>query len=168
MAKDLLYGSTNKIMAEITSHLLKHPELNKFLYYTDAEYEIKNILEEDIPPSSEIYDKNFAVYKRVPEVITESGAYMFINIYRIIPTTVGGKINGITINVDILVHEDCLRTIHGNRVICLCTALDEAMHDYTKKHTIGSANQIRILPLLGIVKDFEGYTIQYELHGFNR
>lgn len=161
-----LYGMTNKVMAEINAHILKHPDFCKFIYYTDAEYEDANILEQDIVPVSEIYNKKFYVYKRFPETIEEAGAYVFMNIYRNTPITIGGKVNTITFNVDILVHKDCLNTAHGNRVVCIYEALNEAITDCANISAIGNINLTRILPILGIVKDFEGYTVQYEAHTF--
>lgn len=161
-----LYGYANRLMAEINSHLLKHPDLGKFLYYTHYDYDELNILEQDLVSASKLYDKNFFVYKRVPEVINEEGAYLFINIYRQTPTVIGGKIDNITFNIDILVHKDCLKTAHGNRVVCIYTAIDKALSEYQLKSSIGKISVSRVLPILGVIKDFEGYTVQYVAHGF--
>lgn len=162
-----LYGYTNKVLAEIHAHLLKHPELTKFLYYTDNEYKEKDILEQEKPKISDIANKKIFMYKRVEKTVEDAGAYMFIDIYRITPTTIGGKIREVTFTVDILVHQDCVDTMHGNRAICILSALEEALGEYVKKHSIGSIDLIRVAPILGIIKEFTGYQMQFRAYGFN-
>lgn len=162
-----LYGYTNKVLAEIHAHLLKHSELTKFLYYTDNEYKEKDILEQEKPKVSDIANKKIFMYKRVEETVKDAGAYMFIDVYRIIPTTIGGKIREVTFTVDILVHQDCVDTMHGNRAICILSALEEALGEYVKKHSIGSIDLIRVAPILGIIKQFTGYQMQFRAYGFN-
>lgn len=161
-----LYGQTNRMMAEINAHLLRHPDLGKFLYYTHHDYDELNILEQDVVSASELYDKHIFVYKRVPEVINEEGAYLFMNIYREMPTVLGGKIDSITFNIDILVHRDCLNTAHGNRTVCIYTAINKALSEFPLNSSIGNISINRVLPILGLIKDFEGYTLQYVAHGF--
>lgn len=161
-----LYGYTNKILAEIHAHLLKHPDLTKFLYYTDMEYSDKDILAEDKPPASKIANERLFIYKRVENVVRDAGAYMFLDVYRITPTKLGGTIREITFTVDILVHKDCIDTIHGNRSICIMCALEDALTDYVKKHAIGSVDLVRVAPILGVIKDFGGYSLQFRAYGF--
>lgn len=162
-----LYGRTNKVIAEINAHILKHKDLTKFLYYTGHEYEDVNILELDDVPTSEIYNKLFFVYKRFPEVINEAGAYIYMNIYRQTPLTLGGKVNSITFTIDVLVHKDYLTTAHGNRIVCIYEALNDAICNCVRNTTtIGGVNLVRIAPILGVVKDFDSYAIQYEAHTF--
>lgn len=107
------------------------------------------------------------MYKRVEETVKDAGAYMFIDVYRITPTTIGGKIREVTFTVDILVHQDCVDTMHGNRAICILSALEEALGEYVKKHSIGSIDLIRVAPILGIIKQFTGYQMQFRAYGFN-
>ena len=59
MAKNPLYGYTNRILAEITAYLLSNKDFCNFLYYTDEKYEYADLTRLDIPPSNEIYDKYF-------------------------------------------------------------------------------------------------------------
>ncbi len=162
-----LYGYTNKVLAEIYAHLMKHPELTKFLYYTDNEYKEKDILEQEKPTISDIANKKIFMYKRVEETVKDAGAYMFIDVYRITPTKIGGKIREVTFTVDILVHQDCVDTMNGNRAICILCALEESLGEYVKKHSIGSIDLIRVAPILGIIKEFIGYQMQFKAYGFN-
>ena len=161
-----LYGYINKTLAEIHAHLLKHPELSKFLYYTDMEYSNKSILAQEKPSMSQIANKKIYIYKRIEDVVVDAGAYMFLDVYRITPTKLGGTIRELTFTVDILVHRNCIDTIHGNRSICIMCALEEALTDYVKKHTIGSVDLVRVAPILGVVKDFGGYSLQFRAYGF--
>lgn len=164
--KPQLYGFTNRILADITARIMSYPDLAKFLYYTDDKYKEENILILPSVKTSDIYDKKLYLYKRVPDVITTAGAYVYINIYRSTPTTIGGAINSTTFTVDILVHRECVTTAHGNRLVCIYTALNKALAQYNKSAVIGEVNLVRVAPILGVIKDFEGFSIQYECHGF--
>ena len=64
-----LYGYTNKVLAEIHAHLLKHPELTKFLYYTDIEYQNKDILEQEKPSARDIANKKIFIYKNFENLV---------------------------------------------------------------------------------------------------
>lgn len=161
-----LFGYTNKMLAEINAHILKNQNLLKFLYYTDYEYCEKDILIQENVSSSKIYNKKFFVYNRIPEIITEEGAFMYIDIYRSTPTSLGSKIRDVTFTVNILVHNNCISTIHGNRAICIYSAIEESLTDYVKKSSIGSVDILRVSPLLGLVKEFSGYAVQFRAYGF--
>lgn len=156
-----LYGVTNKILAEITSHILKHPDLCKFLYYTDNKYQYENLLEEEPVPASKIIDKKLFVYRRVPEVIEEVGAFMYIDLYRLTPTVLGGNVKEVSFAIDILVHYNCLKTSVGNRAVCIEEALESALSDYHKKSSLGKITLVRMQPILGLVDDYTGYTITF-------
>lgn len=161
-----LYGTTNKIMSEINTHLLKHPEFLKFLYYTSTEYKTKDILAQPKVSSSKIHNKKFFVFRRIPESITTEDAFVFIDVYRDMPTVVGGMLKQVTFTVSVLVHENCISTLHGNRAICICSAIEDAMENYQKNNAIGKVDLMRLSPLLGLQKEYTGYTMQFRASGF--
>ena len=80
--KNPLYGYTNRILAEITAYLLSNKDFCNFLYYTDEKYEYADLTRLDIPPSNEIYDKYFFVFKRIPEVVKDAKAFVYLDVYR--------------------------------------------------------------------------------------
>ena len=45
-------------------------------------------------------------------------------------------------------------------------ALEDALTDYVKKHAIGSVDLVRVAPILGVIKDFGGYSLQFRAYGF--
>ena len=161
-----LYGFTNKVMAGITAKILSNEDLCKFLYYTDFKYRDESILKEKSVDRCDIIDSRFFSYRRVPERIDEDGAYMFIDIYRNTPITLGGAINEIYFDVYILVHIESLRTYHGNRAFCMMEALNCALNDYVKT-SIGKIDLVRIDPMLGLEKNYTGYCVRYRAYSFN-
>lgn len=167
MSNMQLYGYINKIMAEVNAHILKHPELGKFIKYTDNKYIEQSILDEPVVKASDLVNKNYFMYKRVPNAIEVAGVYLYVNIYRQTSFKIGSNIKEVVFTTDMLVHKDCLITVHGNRLICLVTAMEDALSSYVKKSAIGDIDLIRISPLLGVIKDYEGYSMQFRVYGFN-
>lgn len=160
-----LYGYTNNLMAEMTSHIFNCQDFLKFVYYSQDKGE-ENILLKDDLSVSKVLNKNIFMYKRLDEVIEESGAYVSIDIYRLTPTSIGSPIREVTFTVDVLVHKDCQYTVHGNRAICIMTALENALADYIRRSSIGQIDLVRVSPILGVVKDFGGYQLQFRAYGF--
>ena len=167
MAKNPLFGYTNKIMAEITGYLLEDKNFCNFLYYTDKKYEYTDLTELEIPQSSEIYDKYFFVFKRIPEVVHEAKAFLYLDVYRDIPIKLGSPIRTITFTATILVHRDCVRCLHGHRGICIKDALETALADLSGKGSIGNIELSRVSPVLGLVEEYMGYTLQLKVDNFS-
>lgn len=161
-----LYGKTNEILADINSKILQHDDLCKFLYYTDAQNANEDILSKEKVDTNKILNKRYFVYRRIPNVIKEAGAYMSIDFYKPAPWRIGGYVDEIYFNIDLLIHIDCLSTIHGNRAFCIMEALDRALYEYIKG-SIGNIDVVRVDPILGLEKNFIGYSIKYRAFGFN-
>ena len=167
MSNNLLFGYTNKIMAEIIAYLMSDKNFCNFVYYTDAKYEYTNLLELEMPSTSQLYDKCFFVYKRVPEVIEEAKAFVYFDLYREIPLRLGSPIRSLTFTATVLVHHDCIRTIHGHRGICVKDALELALGKLSQSNMIGNIELSRLSPVLGLVKDYTGYTLQLKVDNFS-
>ena len=167
MANNYLFGYTNKIMAEIIAYLMMNKDFCNFVYYTDAKYDYQDITQLEIPTSSQLYDKYFFVYRRIPEVIETVGAYVYFDVYRDIPTKLGSPIRTLTFTATILVHHDCIKTMHGHRGICIKDALELALSNLSEGNTIGNIELSRVSPVLGLVKDFAGYTLQLKVDNFS-
>ena len=73
-------------------------------------------------------------------------------IYRDMPTKLGSPIRTLTFTVTILVHHDCIRTLHGHRGICIKDALEVALSNLSSSNTIGNIELSRLSPVLGLVK----------------
>ncbi len=167
MANDYLFGYTNRIMAEIIAYLMADKNFCNFVYYTDTKYDYEDLTQLEIPSSSKLYDKYFFVYRRVPEVIETVGAYVYFDIYRDIPMKLGSSIRTLTFTVTILIHHDCIRTLHGHRGMCIKDALEIALSNLSEGNTIGNIELSRVSPVLGLVKDFTGYTLQLKVDNFS-
>lgn len=167
MQNNYLFGYTNKIMAEIIAFLMQDKNFCNFTYYTDAKYDYSDITSLDMPSTSQLYDKHFFVYKRVPDVIEEAGAFVYFDIYRDIPTKLGSPIRSLTFTVTILVHHDCVKTIHGHRGICIKDSIELALSNLSNNNSIGDIELSRLSPVLGLVKDYTGYTLQLKVDNFS-
>lgn len=167
MAKNPIYGYTNRIMAEISAYLLQDKNFCNFLYYTDKKYEYTDLTELEIPPTNEIYDKLFFVFKRIPEVVHEAKAFVYLDVYRDIPIKLGSPIRTITFTATILVHRDCVRCLHGHRGICIKDSLEIALAELSGKNTIGNIELSRVSPVLGLVEEYMGYTLQLKVDNFS-
>ena len=85
MAKNPLYGYTNRILAEITAYLLSNKDFCNFLLILIKNMKYADLTRLDIPPSNEIYDKYFFVFRRIPEVVKDAKAFVYLDVYRDMP-----------------------------------------------------------------------------------
>lgn len=164
-----LIGLPNRVVNSISNILLNDPRVINFLYYTSKEDEYAEILDKEVPPSSTLIDKNFFIGRRIPIPITDVGAFLSVRTatYRPDYMNHGDYIKLAQIDISIICHKDCQRTLYGTRDITLVALIQDAL---SKKDLSGIADHYRIISvsdILGLHVDYSGYTIKLEITGFS-
>lgn len=160
----MLYGLPNIIMSELASELYKHPHLSKFLFYVEKEYENENLLKQKPISWSKLINKSFFCGRRIPIVLTNTGAYLSFRVYDYKPMN-KRDMYYVTIDIDIITHKDCQYTIHGGRDACILAMVHEVLQNYLK-HSIGKGDIINTYDIRDIDPEYQGYTVKIELEGF--
>lgn len=162
---DVIYGLPSRVMAELSSQLFKHEHLSKMLFYTDKKYEKESILNQKKISWSKLKDKNIFVGRRVPIVLKISGAFISFRVFNCYPHSTGAGIGNVEIDVDIIVHKDCLNTIHGARDIVIVEMVNEALMNIDMS-TLGRVKVLETYDIRDIPIEYSGYTVKFMVQGF--
>jgi hypothetical protein len=165
------YGLPNRVMSELMAKIFESDNLLKYIYYTGKEHEDIDIFSLKRPPSSELIDKHIFIGRRIPYLMKEVGAYLDIRVNRYEPLP--NKKNSlflkyVEIDIDILCHIDCQKTLRGTRDITIVTLLQEILE---KSDLTGIAETVEITSLteiLGLNQDYNGYQLKITVVGFNQ
>lgn len=162
-----IYGLPNRVMTNLSAQLFKHEHLSKMLYYTDKKYETEDILNQKKVSWSKLKDKNIFIGRRIPLVLKESGAFISFRVFDYYPHNKQGIYN-VEIDIDVIVHQDCMKTTHGTRDITMVAMIHEALANadltgIAKKCDIGNTYDIRDLDA-----EYNGYTCKVKIEGFTK
>ena len=165
------YGLPNRVMSELMAKIFESDNLLKYIYYVGKEYEDVDIFSLKRPSSSELIDKYIFIGRRIPYLMTEVGAYLDIRVnrYEPLPNKKSSLLlKYVEIDIDILCHIDCQKTLRGTRDITIVTLLQEALET---SDLTGIAETIEITSLteiLGLNHDYNGYQLKVTVVGFNQ
>lgn len=165
-----LLGLPNRVVQSIATILLNDPRVINLLYYTNKEDEDADFLEYDTPPSSSLIDRNIFIGRRIPIPITDVGAFMAIRTFSYRPSymNTGDFIKVAQIDIDVICHKECQRTIYGTRDISLMALVQEVLE---KSDLTGISDHYRIISVsekLGLHVDYSGYSMRIEITGFSK
>lgn len=159
-----MYGLPNRSMTELSKQLFKHEHLSKMLFYTDKQYETEDILSQKKVSWSKLVDKNIFIGKRVPIILKESGAFISFRVFDYYPHNKQGMYN-VEIDIDVIVHKDCMKTIHGTRDITIVTMIHEALADVDLAG-IGECTFLNTYDIRDLDAEYVGYTNKVRVLGF--
>ena len=159
------YGFANRCLSEITAQMMGSEELCKFLYYTqDGEYD--KFLEKKKPNASQLIDKHIYTGRRIPDILHRTGAYVCTRVSNYAPLRKNSEVmKMVEIEIMILVHEDCAKTLYGTRDVSIVTAIEEAL-DEQKISGVGKCVVTGSTDINGLPVEYSGYYLFVEVQGF--
>ena len=159
-------GFPNKAIAEMVSELLQQQDILKFLAYTDIEGE--DILSKPtIDDPSELLDKNIFVGRRLPYILGSIGAYITLRMGDLRPTTSKNKkVKTTTIDVFIIVHNSCQKTLNGSRDIALVSDV-QSLFENKQLGGVGDCRIVRTADMMGLPVEYSGYNVICEIQSYN-
>ena len=159
------YGFANRCLSEITAQMMNNEDLCKFLYYTQGgEYD--KFLEKEKPTASQLIDKHIYTGRRVPDILHRTGAYICTRISNYAPLRRSSEVmKMVEIEIMIVAHEDCEKTLYGTRDISIATAIEEAL-DEQNISGVGKCTVTSVTDILGLPVEYSGYYLFVEVQGF--
>lgn len=167
----IAYGLPNRVMGELMAKILESENLLKYIYYTDKEYENVDLFTLERPKTTDLIDKHIFIGRRIPNLMKKVGAFIDLRVNRYQPTpSVKSSlyIKYVEIDIDIICHVDCQKTLRGTRDITIAVLLQEAL-EYSDLTGIASGVEITSLTeILGLHQDYNGYQLKIRVTGFNQ
>ena len=164
------YGLPNRVISELMAKIFESDNLLKYIYYTGKEHEDIDIFSLKRPPSSELIDKNIFIGRRIPNLMKQVGAVVDIRVNRYEPI-LGQKsrkiIKYVEVDIDILCHIDCQKTLRGTRDITIVTLMQEILEN-EELTGIGEVEIRTVTEILGLNTDYNGYQLKIIVKGFNQ
>lgn len=165
------YGLPNRIVAEISAKIFDNSKLLNYIYYTGKEHQDIDLFDLETPEIHEIIDKHIFIGRRIPLLMKKVGAFLDIRVNRYQPRPNKKSptvIKYVEVDIDILCHVDCQRTLRGTRDITIVALLQETLEN---EGLTGIADNIEITSvteILGLDADYNGYTLKLTIYGFNQ
>ena len=164
------YGLPNRVISELMAKIFESDNLLKYIYYTGKEHEDIDIFSLKRPPSSELIDKHIFIGRRIPNLMKQVGAFVDIRVNRYEPI-LGQKsrkiIKYVEVDIDILCHIDCQKTLRGTRDITIVTLMQEILEN-EELTGIGEVEIRTVTEILGLNTDYNGYQLKIIVKGFNQ
>lgn len=159
------YGFANRCLSEVTAQMLGHEDLCKFLYYTKNGSNDKFLTKEK-PNANQLIDKCIYTGRRVPDILHQSGAYVCTRVSNYAPLRKSSEVmKMVEIEVMIIVHDDCAKTIYGTRDVSIATAIEQAL-DEQKINGVGKCVVTGVTDIQGLPVEYSGYYLFVEVQGF--
>ena len=166
-----VYGLPNRVISEVVGKIFESPRVLNYIYYTGKEYENVDLFSLEQPRLNELVDKHIFIGRRIPHLMKQVGAFLDIRVNRYEPQLTKKSfktLKYVEIDIDILCHVDCQRTLRGTRDITIVTLLQEILE---KSDLTGIAETVEITSLteiLGLNQDYNGYQLKITVVGFNQ
>lgn len=158
------YGFANRCLTEISAEMLKSDDLCKFLFYTDDAKE--DFLKKEKPSASQIIDKHIYTGRRIPDILHRSGAYICTRMNEYAPIQKKSEVMRVVeIEIMIVVHENCEKTVYGVRDVSIVEAVEQALED-KKISGVGRCVITRVSDIAGLPIEYAGYFVYVEVQGF--
>ena len=165
------YGLPNRVVAEISAKIFDNPKLLNYIYYTEKEHQNIDLFDLETPEIHEIIDKHIFIGRRIPLLMKKVGAFLDIRVNRYQPR-INKKsptvIKYVEVDIDILCHVDCQRTLRGTRDITIVALLQEALENESLTGIADNIEITSVTEILGLDADYNGYTLKLTVYGFNQ
>lgn len=169
----IAYGLPNRVMGELMAKIFESDNLLKYIYYTGKEYECVDLFSLERPSTDELIDKNIFIGRRIPNLMKKVGAFLDVRVNRYEPLPVSKSkshllIKYVEVDIDIICHVSCQKTLRGTRDITIAVLLQEILEN---SDLTGIATNVEITSLteiLGLHQDYNGYQLKIKVTGFNQ
>lgn len=165
------YGLPNRVISELMAKIFESDNLLKYIYYTGMEHEDIDIFALDRPPTTELVDKHIFIGRRIPNLMKQVGAFMDIRVnrYEPLPNKKSSLyIKYVEVDIDVLCHVDCQKTVRGTRDITIITLLQEALENSDLTGIASGVEITSLTEILGLHQDYNGYQLKIRITGFNQ
>lgn len=164
------YGMPNRVVSEISAKIFDNPRLLNYIYYTGKEHQDVDLFALEPPEFYELMDKHIFIGRRIPNLMKQVGAFLDIRVNRYqprlnkkSPTT----IKYVEVDIDVLCHTECQRTLRGTRDITIIALLQEAL-EKEELTGISEVDITSVTEILGLDADYSGYTLKLTILGYNQ
>jgi hypothetical protein len=165
------FGLPNKVIAEISAKILESPRLLNYIYYTGIEHKSIDLFSLESPSAKDLVDKHIFIGRRIPNLMKKVGAFLDIRVNRYEPMLNKRStklIKYVEVDIDVLCHVDCQRTLRGTRDITIIALLQEALENESLTGLSESIEIVTVTEILGLDTDYNGYTLKIRVTGFNQ
>lgn len=167
----IIYGLPNRAICELSAKILESPKLINYIYYTGKEYENTDLFSLEPPNANDLVDKYIFIGRRIPNLMKKVGAYLDIRVNRYEPLLNNKSpklIKYVEVDIDVLCHVDCQKTLRGTRDITIITLLQEVLENADLTGIARGVNIVSVTEILGLNAEYNGYTLKIQITGFNQ
>ena len=165
-----VYGLPNRVISEVVGKIFESPRVLNYIYYTGKEYEDVDLFSLEQPRLNELVDKHIFIGRRIPHLMKQVGAFLDIRVNRYEPQLTKKSfktLKYVEVDIDILCHVDCQRTLRGTRDITIVTLLQEILENEDLTG-IGKVEITTVTEILGLDSNYNGYQLKITVTGFNQ
>lgn len=164
----IIKNFSSNYMTKLATIFMLDKQVNKFLYYN-------NILDEDIlsqpdvkNPISALNENKVFVDRKIDKIIKEGDVTLFINVKSDAPYSDGARVsslyNVLTIEVGVICHKSCRKTINGIRELVVTDRIRQILTKTPELQGIGDLTIKSCSPMYSIpYYDYNGYSTQFEI-----
>ena len=164
----IIKNFSSNYMTKLATIFMLDKQVNKFLYYND-------ILDEDIlsqpdvkNPISALNENKVFVDRKIDKIIKEGDITLFINVKSDAPYSDGARVsslyNVLTIEVGVICHKSCRKTINGIRELVVTDRIRQILTKTPELQGIGDLTIKSCSPMYSIpYYDYNGYSTQFEI-----
>lgn len=166
-----VYGLPNRVISEVVGKIFESPRVLNYIYYTGKEYENIDLFSLEQPRLSELVDKHIFIGRRIPHLMKQVGAFLDIRVNRYEPQLTKKSfktLKYVEVDIDILCHVDCQRTLRGTRDITIVTLLQEIFENASLGGISESVEITSVTEILGLDADYNGYQLKITVVGYNQ
>lgn len=164
----IIKNFSSNYMTKLATIFMLDKQVNKFLYYN-------NILDEDIlsqpdvkNPISALNENKVFIDRKIDKIIKEGDITLFINVKNDAPYSDGARVsslyNVLTIEVGVICHKSCRKTINGIRELVVTDRIRQILTKTPELQGIGDLTIKSCSPMYSIpYYDYNGYSTQFEI-----
>lgn len=164
----IIKNFSSNYMTKLATIFMLDKQVNKFLYYN-------NILDEDIlsqpdvkNPISALNENKVFIDRKIDKIIKEGDITLFINVKSDAPYSDGARVsslyNVLTIEVGVICHKSCRKTINGIRELVVTDRIRQILTKTPELQGIGDLTIKSCSPMYSIpYYDYNGYSTQFEI-----
>ena len=164
----IIKNFSSNYMTKLATIFMLDKQVNKFLYFN-------NILDEDIlsqpdvkNPISALNENKVFVDRKIDKIIKEGDVTLFINVKSDAPYSDGARVsslyNVLTIEVGVICHKSCRKTINGIRELVVTDRIRQILTKTPELQGIGDLTIKSCSPMYSIpYYDYNGYSTQFEI-----
>ena len=164
----IIKNFSSNYMTKLATMFMLDIKINKFLYYN-------NILDEDIlsqpdvkNPISALNENKVFVDRKIDKIIKEGDITLFINVKSDAPYSdkarVSSLYNVLTIEVGVICHKSCRKTINGIRELVVTDRIRQILTKTPELQGIGDLTIKSCSPMYSIpYYDYNGYSTIFEI-----